>query len=186
MFFPDILESTTAEKCHRSLTFPKSVQMLMIWAVLWLHGPGLSLMWFSDMAWAHMQVLLSAQVWSWRYQLSGMSQGQFWWCFSCLSVSTRAPIIIVLKLNSFRAPSGETTQNCVVQQHRPQFSSINGEILWPWPCLFIWICDGWTFSPDHSGFSRKPLDSLTLKGLFAVVSFNAVSSPGEIEQPAFL
>ncbi len=77
----------------------------------------------------------------------------------------------VLKLNSFRAPSGETSQK--YYQHRPQFSSINGEILWPWPGLFIWICDGWTFSPDHSGFSRRPLDSYTLKGLFAVVSFNA-------------
>ncbi len=83
----------------------------------------------------------------------------------------------ILKINSFRAPSGETSQK--YYQHRPQFSSINGEILWPWPGLFIWICDGWTFSPDHS-------DSYTLKELFAVVSFNAVSSPGEIEQPAFL
>jgi len=47
--------------------------------------------------------------------------------------------------------------------------------------LFIWICDDWTFSPGHSGFSRRPLDGYTLKGLFAVVSSNAVSSPGEIE-----
>lgn len=86
--------------------------------------------------------------------------------------------------NTLRAPSGESSQK--YEQHCPQFSSIDGEILWPWPSLFIWICDGWTFSLDHSGFSRRPLESYTLKELLAVVSFNAVGSPGEIEQPAFL
>lgn len=51
MFFPDILESTTADTCHRILTFPKSVQMLTIWAVLWLlHGLRLEV-WCGFMIW---------------------------------------------------------------------------------------------------------------------------------------
>lgn len=70
----DFLESTTVDACHRSLTFPSLCTDVDDLGCSVTPQPGTR----SDVVfWYRMGPYAGARVWSWRYQLSGMSQGLF-------------------------------------------------------------------------------------------------------------